>query len=399
MKPPRVTIEPLVYLQWRHYALRLSTEVFFMGITPPDKPLHIERLFMPKQIATAASVEVNAESHRDFLIDSLQAGLAPSQFSTIFLHTHPRNMGVSPSGTDRADFEKFYGHLSYALMGIINGEGETSFTLSLRHSLGIRQEIDCEFQAPSLWACIEAAPLPNEAWRAEALANISEPAPQNTRRGFVPSSWSGDLLDLDDSDTFALPSNHNQNSTSEGDAPIATYYWRGEPGEEARSAPIPLFMETRSVSHTIEGYSQRLSDFLRRHIPHIPLPTPLFLKDNSFFICLRHPQGKGEHLAVYRLWYTRPSGEPGVYHLRHTYRDAQGVLRDFSLYVQYHGQEKTWTPMSDPRWLGPKFEEGVFYPDATLNHLGDRSCKARKKSRKRVQTSTLVVPANTRDQA
>jgi hypothetical protein len=116
------------------------------------------------------------------LFDAMaDAGVPPSRFARVWLHTHP-GASVVPSGTDEVTFARAFGKCDWAVMAILGRTGKTS--ARLRFSAGPGGSMDLptivDWAAWPAFALDPERPLSDRiaGWRREYEALV-EPAPSS----------------------------------------------------------------------------------------------------------------------------------------------------------------------------------------------------------------------------
>jgi len=102
-----------------------DAEVGGFGITEPDDLLLVTDVAIVKQRVSGMSVCFDDAAVADFFDSQVEAGRKPETFARIWVHTHPSNM-PEPSRIDEETFERVFGGCDWAVMFIIDREGQTS---------------------------------------------------------------------------------------------------------------------------------------------------------------------------------------------------------------------------------------------------------------------------------
>lgn len=421
---PVLSMTPEAYLQWLWYAGNLKTEIFMFGMTPPDNPLLIDRLYIPKQEATSASVEVDSEDHQQFILRCVDEGLQPHQFTSIFLHTHPGRMGTSPSHTDWEEFNKFYSHIPHAVMGILNGEGEYTVVLRLnRPELKATADIDCSLTVPSLrvpdfWECVERGlceglpPLDPKVWKTEADQRITEPRPSITV-GLTTASNVSDLGRLwvpDDSYYDTEPNVGSGVSFLDKRSIPPLLHLRPRPERLPAGTVKPPFFGIPLVvteSYAMNGeqrYSTSLPEFLNRHAESIAFPASYSDNDNPAFAVALRSEDQSVSRATYEvhlIYYRKPAelGKSDPLHYLSFTRLDGNEIQTLRVWARPAGKWTDWNPVSSHYWDLSRFQAPAPPPDVILVKDPEadkpqaapppaKSRKARRRDRKLLQGPT-----------
>lgn len=97
----------------------------------PNDPLLVEYFELVEQECTWAHVEFDDESVADYFDRMVDAGLQPSQFARIWIHTHPGD-SPHPSGTDEVVFRDKFGECDWSIMFILAEGGEYYARLQIK---------------------------------------------------------------------------------------------------------------------------------------------------------------------------------------------------------------------------------------------------------------------------
>jgi len=100
-----------------------KNEVGAFGISNKDDLLLIEDIKLVKQEVSTASVDFDDEGVADYFEDMVEAGLHPSQFARIWVHTHP-GMSALPSFIDEETFERVFSSCDWSIMCIVSSDEE-----------------------------------------------------------------------------------------------------------------------------------------------------------------------------------------------------------------------------------------------------------------------------------
>lgn len=162
---------PLAYLKLQYLCHAGTTEIGAFGISADLNPLYITDLITIKQLTTVATVTFDDDAVADYFDQCVDLGLKPSQFSRLWLHTHP-GASALPSGTDEETFRRVFGQSDWAVMAILSRENQTYARLQLHAGPGA----SCRLRWRVDWSAwpeeLTRAALPWDAWRQEYQENI-----------------------------------------------------------------------------------------------------------------------------------------------------------------------------------------------------------------------------------
>jgi proteasome lid subunit RPN8/RPN11 len=131
---------PLAWLKLQFLCHAGPTEVAGFGLSHPDDPLYLEDVLIVRQRCTEATVALDDAAVADLFDDMADAGIPPSRFARIWVHTHP-GASVTPSGIDEETFARVFGNCDWALMAILGRTGQTSARLRFNVGPGAALEI------------------------------------------------------------------------------------------------------------------------------------------------------------------------------------------------------------------------------------------------------------------
>ena len=127
-------------------------EIGAFGLSPLDRPFLIEDILLSKQEVSPASTVFDNDAMSDFFDDQTDLGRHPSQYSRIWLHTHP-GMSPSPSGTDEKTFKEIFGRCDWAIMFILASDGSNycrlQFSPGPRWTVDIKMAVDWKVPFPA----------------------------------------------------------------------------------------------------------------------------------------------------------------------------------------------------------------------------------------------------------
>jgi hypothetical protein len=145
-----------------------QTEVGGFGITAAGDLLYVSDIQLVKQVCTGVSVRFDDASVADFFDRQVDLGRKPTEFSRLWLHTHP-GACPQPSLTDEQTFARAFGKTDWAIMFILACGGQTYCRLEFHVGPGgaILLPVEVDFTLP-FPAADQAA------WREEYLASVQE---------------------------------------------------------------------------------------------------------------------------------------------------------------------------------------------------------------------------------
>ena len=124
LAPPKLTYSPLAWLKLQCLCQAGATEVGGFGLSAPGRPLYVEDVLLVKQTASAATVSFHDSAVADLFDRQADAGVPPSRFARIWIHTHPGSSPL-PSGVDERTFARVFGPCDWAVMAILSRTGRT----------------------------------------------------------------------------------------------------------------------------------------------------------------------------------------------------------------------------------------------------------------------------------
>lgn len=162
--PERAGAGPLVYspLAWLKLQFLCHTgptEVAGFGLSRPDDPLYLEDILVVRQRCTTVTVALDDAAVADLFDAMADAGMAPSRFARVWVHTHP-GVSVTPSSTDEATFARAFGGCDWAVMAILGRTGRTSARLRFNIGPGGTIEIATAVDWSAWPAVLPGRPLP-----------------------------------------------------------------------------------------------------------------------------------------------------------------------------------------------------------------------------------------------
>jgi hypothetical protein len=101
------------------------------------------------QICSVVTVKFTDVGVADFFDRMVDAGLQPTEFGRIWLHTHP-GCSARPSAIDEMTFARVFAKASYSVMGIVAKAGETYARLQVNHGFtaSLRIPVQVDYAAP-----------------------------------------------------------------------------------------------------------------------------------------------------------------------------------------------------------------------------------------------------------
>ena len=134
-RPPTLTFSPLAWLKLQFFCHAGETEVGGFGVCGgggdgSDNPLYVSDFVTVVQRTTGVTVRFDDDAVADYFDRQFDAGLVPSRFARIWLHTHPGDSS-QPSLTDEETFERVFGGCDWAVMFIVSRTGRTYARLRL----------------------------------------------------------------------------------------------------------------------------------------------------------------------------------------------------------------------------------------------------------------------------
>ncbi|MFO0806440.1 MAG: hypothetical protein U0791_25325 [Gemmataceae bacterium] len=150
------------------------TEIGGFGLSAENDPLFIEDVLVVRQTCSVVSVMFDDAAVADLFDTMTDAGVPPSRFARIWLHTHP-DASVTPSGVDEETFARVFGGCDWSVMAILGRTGRMSARLRITTgpgaTLALRPRIDW-FDWPALAGTLDEHV---ESWRAEYTGKVQMP--------------------------------------------------------------------------------------------------------------------------------------------------------------------------------------------------------------------------------
>ncbi len=140
------------------------------GIARSDDPLRIDDVRLVTQTTSPVTVQFDDESIADLFDELVDAGLKPSQFGRVWIHTHPGDC-AEPSGVDEETFDRCFGSTDWSVMAILARGGATYARLRFHVGPGgeLTIPVNIDWHAPF-------AASDQTAWDAEYHACVRSPA-------------------------------------------------------------------------------------------------------------------------------------------------------------------------------------------------------------------------------
>ncbi len=144
------------------------------GIARSDDPLRIDDVRLVQQTASPVTVEFDDDSVADLFDELVDAGLKPSQFARVWIHTHPGD-SATPSGVDETTFDRCFGGTDWSVMAILAREGATYARLRFHVGPGgeLRIPVKVDWTAPF-------GASDHAAWNDEYQTCVRQPLPLPT---------------------------------------------------------------------------------------------------------------------------------------------------------------------------------------------------------------------------
>ena len=137
----RIWFTPYAYAKMIYMRDKQANEVSCMAITPNTLNI-IEELYFPRQEVQSAYVDIDEDGLALMCDELAQKGLQPEQFMRIWIHTHPKSMGATPSGRDRQCMEESFSTPDWAIMMIFSQNGESFAELRMNKPFLMTQKLD-----------------------------------------------------------------------------------------------------------------------------------------------------------------------------------------------------------------------------------------------------------------
>lgn len=175
-RPRCLTFSTHAWLKFQFLCHVGPSEIGGFGLASRDDPLFVEDFLLVRQTCTPMTASFDDVSVADLFEDMADAGVPPSRFARLWLHTHP-GASVEPSHTDEATFARAFGTCDWSVMAILGRTGRMSarlrFTSGPGASVALLTRVDW-----SDWPTI-ADQLASrvEAWQQEYVAKVRIPRP------------------------------------------------------------------------------------------------------------------------------------------------------------------------------------------------------------------------------
>lgn len=163
---PVLTFTPYAWAKLLWFLHHGDTEVGGFGITSEENPLAVYDFKTIKQEASTAYLELDEDAVSDYFETMAVAGLQPTNFARIWIHTHPGN-SPAPSTTDEQNFHRAFGDAEWMVAFIIARDNSTycrlRFNVGPGGSATIPTQLDYDTDFPA--AC-------HDDWEKEYDANV-----------------------------------------------------------------------------------------------------------------------------------------------------------------------------------------------------------------------------------
>ncbi len=165
-------------LAWMKLQLLLhagDTEVGGFGISAEKDLLYVTDFMTIRQYTTSVTVRFDDAAVADHFDQCVDAGLSPSRFARIWIHTHPGD-SPNPSFTDEETFTRVFGSCDWAVMFICSHTARTYARLRFFAGPGGEMLLPVEVDWTS-WPALATAhgqqmPILLSDWAAEYTANV-----------------------------------------------------------------------------------------------------------------------------------------------------------------------------------------------------------------------------------
>jgi len=173
-----LTFSTLAWLKFQFLCHAGPTEVGGFGLSHADEPLFIEDVLVVRQLCTFVSVAFEDLAVADLFDEMADAGIPPSRFARVWLHTHP-GASVEPSSVDEATFARVFGACDWSIMAILGRTGRMSarlqFTTGPGAAIALPTRVDWSDWPDLAGSLAERV----EAWRQDYAAKIHVPRPKD----------------------------------------------------------------------------------------------------------------------------------------------------------------------------------------------------------------------------
>lgn len=115
---------PYVWAWIQFLKRECKTEAFAFGIARKEEPNLIVDLYIPKQVAGVAFVDIEEEDTLKMVEELVDLGYETGEFMRYFIHTHP-GQSPQPSSTDERTYKDIFGKMDWSSMIIFAKDGPT----------------------------------------------------------------------------------------------------------------------------------------------------------------------------------------------------------------------------------------------------------------------------------
>ena len=154
---PVLRFSPYAWAKLLFFRDHGDTEVGGFGITPflgmvprdVDMGLYVEDFVTVRQLTSAVTVAFEDDAVADFYDRQVDLDRQPSQFSRVWIHTHPGSSAM-PSSVDEETFARVFGQSDWAVMFILARGGQTYARLRFNTGPGadVRMRIEIDYSHP-----------------------------------------------------------------------------------------------------------------------------------------------------------------------------------------------------------------------------------------------------------
>jgi len=167
MSRAKIEFTPYAWAKLRYLRQHSKTEVGGFGVAAGETALVVTDIRLVKQQCSVASVSFDDQSVANFFDDMVDAGLHPTQFGRIWIHTHPGS-SPHPSSTDEDTFKNCFGKADWSVMFIM-AEGSCCARLNISAPFRLQTDIDYAVDYDTVFPASDHA-----AWDEELKLNVSE---------------------------------------------------------------------------------------------------------------------------------------------------------------------------------------------------------------------------------
>ncbi len=164
-------LTPYAWAKLIHFRDLSKNEVGLMGISDPEDLLLVIDVVLVKQEVSIASTDFDEDGIADYFEEQVEKGIAMERCGRIWIHTHPR-IGAGPSGTDEKTFQEAFGGPEWAVMAILDKDGDKSARIKFNIGPGGSSEIDFEVDWETYFQGVDKATC--DAWTEDYKRLVSE---------------------------------------------------------------------------------------------------------------------------------------------------------------------------------------------------------------------------------